>query len=201
MKSNREFHKNEGDEVLQMGNRSNAHKYKKTNRKRNEKRLGGRGLSLEAFANAKSGPSGYNPSIIKKQREFYRNAKFVSKYKKLVQDQSQSGNHLSLAPKLEDDDEGENEMDLSNRRNNKKNKKKNNLQSVREEFEKKQAEKEKARMEKEALMQAKKEERARAEAKRKTLRENMFKRTRSGQPVMKYRVSHLLEGITENSLN
>lgn len=101
----------------------------------------------------------------------------------------------------QDDDEGENEMDLSNRRNNKKNKKKNNLQSVREEFEKKQAEKEKARMEKEALMQAKKEERARAEAKRKTLRENMFKRTRSGQPVMKYRVSHLLEGITENSLN
>lgn len=64
MKSNREFHKNEGGEVLLMGNRSNAHKYKKTNRKRNEKRLGGRGLSLEAFANAKSGPSGYNPSII-----------------------------------------------------------------------------------------------------------------------------------------
>lgn len=39
--------------------------------------------------------------ISEKQREFYRNAKFVSKYKKLVQDQSQSGNHLSLAPKLE----------------------------------------------------------------------------------------------------
>lgn len=34
--------------------------------KRNERRLGGKGLSLDAFANAKSEPSGYNPSLISK---------------------------------------------------------------------------------------------------------------------------------------
>ena len=32
--------------------------------KRNEQRLGGKGLSLEAFANAKSRSSGYNPALI-----------------------------------------------------------------------------------------------------------------------------------------
>ncbi|KAJ0977645.1 hypothetical protein J5N97_013119 [Dioscorea zingiberensis] len=202
MKSQREFHKNERGDTLEMGNKGNAHNYKMTNRKRNEKRMGGKGLSLEAFANAKSGPSGYNPWIIKKQREFYRNAKFVSKYKKSVQQQSHSGNHLPVAPKLEDDDdEGENGMNFPSKKKNKKDKKKNSLQSMREEFELRQAEEEKARMEREAIMQSKKEGRARAEAKRKTLRENMFKKTRFGQPVMKYRIKHLLEGIIENSSN
>lgn len=60
---------------------------------------------------------------------------------------------------------------------------------------KKHEEQEKARMEREANYKAKKEEKERAESRRKDLREKMFKRTRRGQPVMKYRIEHLLETI------
>nr|POF15142.1 n-terminal kinase-like protein [Quercus suber] len=45
--------------------------------------------SLEAFANAKTKGDFYNPSLIKKQKEFYKNAKHVKKYKKLLKQQSQ----------------------------------------------------------------------------------------------------------------
>lgn len=74
-------------------------------------------------------------------------------------------------------------------------KKKYSLQKAREEYEKRQAEEEKARMEREAMIQAKKEEKQRAELRRKELRRNMFKRTQSGQPVMKYRIEHILDSI------
>lgn len=50
-------------------------------------------------------------------------------------------------------------------------------------------------MEKEAIIAAKKEERERAKARRNSTREKMFKRTQKGQPVMKYRIEHLLETI------
>uniref|UniRef100_A0A803NQF8 rRNA-processing protein FYV7 n=1 Tax=Cannabis sativa TaxID=3483 RepID=A0A803NQF8_CANSA len=80
---------------------------------------------------------------------------------------------------------------------NKKNKKSQNKTkvSLREIYEKKREEEEKARMEKEAAIQAKKEEIDKANAQRKATREKMFKKTRSGQPVMKYRIEHLLETI------
>jgi len=39
----------------------------KKNKRRNVSRLGGSGLSLNAFANAKSNSSGYNPSLISMQ--------------------------------------------------------------------------------------------------------------------------------------
>jgi Skp family chaperone for outer membrane proteins len=71
--------------------------------------------------------------------------------------------------------------------------KKRTAQSLKEEYEKKHAEIEKAKKEHETIIQAKKEEREKSEAKRKELREKMFKKTRSGQPVMKYRIEHLLE--------
>lgn len=50
-------------------------------------------------------------------------------------------------------------------------------------------------MEKEAIIKAKKEEKEKLEAQRKAKRENMFKRTRSGQPIMKYRIEHLLQTL------
>jgi len=78
----------------------------------------------------------------------------------------------------------------------KKNKKKGKEPySLEELYEKKCGEEEKARMEREAIIKAKKEARERAEARRKALREKMFKKTRKGQPVMKYRIEHLLETI------
>ncbi|KAM6558448.1 hypothetical protein CsatA_027687 [Cannabis sativa] len=139
-----------------------------------------KGLSLEAFAHARSNRSHYNPASIKKQQEFYKNAKYVSKFKKSMKQQGLSSASMP----------GEVEM-------NKKNKKSQNKTkvSLREIYEKKREEEEKARMEKEAAIQAKKEEIDKANAQRKATREKMFKKTRSGQPVMKYRIEHLLETI------
>lgn len=69
------------------------------------------------------------------------------------------------------------------------------MQSLRELYEKKREEDEKARVEKEASIQAKEEQRQMAEARRKSLKGKMFKKTKSGQPVMKFRIEHLLETI------
>jgi len=63
---------------------------------------------------------------------------------------------------------------------------------LKEEYEKKRAEDEKAK-ERDVIIQAKREQQDKSEAKRRELREKMFKKTRSGQPVMKYRIEHLLE--------
>ncbi|XP_042516680.1 rRNA-processing protein FYV7 [Macadamia integrifolia] len=156
-----------------------------------KKRLGGGGLPLEDFANAKSKNRNYNPAIIKKQKESYKNAKQVSKYKKLLKQQSETGNNfLAATESPEDNTRGGADIKM-----NEKNKKKKSTNSLGELYEKKRAEDEKAKMEREAIIQAKKEAREEAEARRKVVREKMFKKTRSGQPVMKYRIENLLQTI------
>ncbi|CAN4098227.1 unnamed protein product [Withania somnifera] len=146
-------------------------------------RLGGKGggLSLEAFANAKTKSNNYNPAIIKKHREFYKNAKYMSKYKRIVKQQGESATQLEVKEDIDKVDT--------------KNKKKISARSLREVYERKREEEDKARMETEANIRARKEERLRAEARRKELREKMFKKTKSGQPVMKYRIEHILETL------
>ncbi|KAG6415334.1 hypothetical protein SASPL_122743 [Salvia splendens] len=68
------------DKEMKIGGVANKKKMKK-----NMQRLGGRGgLSL---ASAKARNDNYNPSVIKKQREFFRNAKHVKKYKKSINQQ------------------------------------------------------------------------------------------------------------------
>ncbi|PIN02567.1 hypothetical protein CDL12_24916 [Handroanthus impetiginosus] len=165
--------------------------------KKNMQRLGGKGgLSLESFVNAKTRNDNYNPSLIKKQREFYKNAKYVKKYKMSLKQQEQLGGPgPSTAKRLL---ESENETTEEDHVNQNK-KKKKNARSLEELYEKKREEKEEARMEREAMIQAKKEEREQAEARRRALKEKMFKKTRSGQPVMKYRIEHLLETIRGTS--
>ncbi|XVF72544.1 hypothetical protein PTKIN_Ptkin12aG0129500 [Pterospermum kingtungense] len=164
-------------------------------KKKNMNRLGGTGLSLQAFANAKSTTNHYNPALIKKKREFYKNAKYVNKYKKSIKRQSQGNDPLSATRTLEIENE-----DMDSSRSNKKNKKrKNSSQGLRELYEKQREEKEKARMEREAIIQAKKEQKEKAEAQRKAGRKEMFKKTRHGQPVMKYRIQHLLQSIQSSS--
>ncbi|KAI3449545.1 hypothetical protein Pfo_006210 [Paulownia fortunei] len=159
--------------------------------KKNMQRLGGRGgLSLESFANAKTRNENYNPSVIKKQREFYKNAKYVQKYKRSLKQQEQ----LNIPSTAERPLEGENGTNKGGYVNQNKRSKKN-ARSLRELYEKKHEEEEKARMEREAMIQAKKEEKQQAEARRRALKEKMFKKTKSGQPVMKYRIEHLLETI------
>ncbi len=68
-------------------------------------------------------------------------------------------------------------------------------------YEKKHEKQEKERIEMEAVIQAKKEEREKAEARRKAVRDKMFRKTRAGQPVMKYRIEHLLETIQNSAKN
>lgn len=89
--------------------------------------------------------------------------------------------------------QGENETNEGDRGNQRKNKK--NARNLQELYAKKHEEQEKARMEREAMIEAKKQEREVAEARRKGLKQKMYKKTRSGQPVMKYRIDHLLESI------
>ncbi|PWZ45222.1 hypothetical protein Zm00014a_013541 [Zea mays] len=159
-------------------------------RRRNDQRLGGGGggaLSLAAFASAKSRTSGYNPALIKKQKEFYKNAKLISKYKKTKKQQSQSNNHPEI-PVHEDGGDTARYVPKPHHKG-----KKHTVHSLKEEYEKKRAEEEKAKEERDAMVQAKREHREKSEAKRKELREKMFKKTRSGQPVMRYRIEHLLE--------
>ncbi|ONM33505.1 rRNA-processing protein FYV7 [Zea mays] len=160
-------------------------------RRRNEQRLGvgggGGALSLAAFASAKSRTTGYNPAVIKKQKEFYKNAKLISKYKRTKKQQSQSNDHPQI-PIHEDG--GDNAQYVPKPRYQGK---KRTAHSLKEEYEKKRAEDEKAKKEQDAAVQAKREHREKSEAKRRELREKMFKKTRSGQPVMRYRIEHLLE--------
>ncbi|KAL6516026.1 hypothetical protein OROGR_019331 [Orobanche gracilis] len=127
--------------------------------KRNMQRLGGRGgLSLETFANAKTRNENYNPSLIKKQREFYKNAKYIRKYKRSLKQQEHLNIHSTDERPLElECDNEKNEGGYVNRNKNGK----KNARSLEELYEKKHQEKEKARMEREAAIQAKKEERER----------------------------------------
>lgn len=90
---------------------------------------------------------------------------------------------------------GENK-DKSDRR-----RRKNSAFNLEELYKKKHEEKEKERMEREAVLRLKKEEREQAESRRKAMREKMLKKTRRGQPVMKYRIEHLLETIQASTKN
>lgn len=83
----------------------------------------------------------------------------------------------------------------------KKRTKKDSALSLEELYKKKHEEKEKERMEREAAIRAKQEGKEKAEARRKALREKMLKKTRKGQPVMKYRIEHLLETIQGSTKN
>ncbi|KAL9249265.1 hypothetical protein AKJ16_DCAP01322 [Drosera capensis] len=162
---------------------------KKKNMKKTMNRLGsvGGGLSLEAFANAKTRGNDHNPAMLKKRREFYRNAKYVKEYK---QRQKQQGgqNDQSFA---EQPSKGRQEHGHSDMINN-KNKQGPSLEEL---YKKKREELDKERSEREAMIKAKKEERERAESRRKAWRQKMYKKTRKGQPVMKYRIEHLLETL------
>ncbi|GAA0176420.1 hypothetical protein LIER_29416 [Lithospermum erythrorhizon] len=178
--------------------------------KKNMQRIGGRALSLNAFANAKTFNKDYNPSIIKKKKEFYRNAKFIKKYKKSVKQQEHQLDNVGTSmnqhekqnnPAMGDSfEENGNETGNAYKFNKKtKGREKNSAFSLKEVYRKKCEEEEKARMEREALIQEKKEGKQKAEARRKDLREKMFKKTGKGQPVMKYRIEHLLETIQHSS--
>ncbi|GMY16482.1 protein PXR1 isoform X1 [Fagus crenata] len=71
-----------------------------------KKRLRGGGLSLEAFANAKSRGDFYNPALLSKEAKgVYKNAKYAKKYKKLLKQQSEAHDISSAIRSLEDENE------------------------------------------------------------------------------------------------
>ncbi|KAM7275810.1 hypothetical protein ACFE04_017676 [Oxalis oulophora] len=145
-------------------------------KKKNEARMGGGGgLSIESLLSAKSANTDYNPAVIKKKREFYKNAKYVTKFNKSVKRQSQT----HLPPFLQDDNKAEDQSGFNRKKDNKN----KGSYSLNEVYEKKRQEVEKARIEKEAIIQAKKEHKERAEAQRKAAKEKMLKKTQHGQPV------------------
>ncbi|CAL5425356.1 unnamed protein product [Camellia sinensis] len=112
-------------------------------KKKNVMRLGGGGLSLETFANAKTKSNQYNPALIKKQREFYKNAKYVSKYKKSQKQQSQQNDRYPAMRPLED----ENETEIAGEMNKKNKNYKKSSQSLQELYKKKREEEEMAKIE------------------------------------------------------
>ncbi|XP_021867087.1 uncharacterized protein [Spinacia oleracea] len=171
-------------------NMNNNNYNNKNKMKKNMQRLGGTGLSLEAFANAKSRQNSYNPALLKKKREFYRNAKHVNKYKKLLKQQNQP-NDQSIS--VEPDEVNESRVTGETSKEDKKSRK--GSYSLQDLYVKKHEEQEKARMERDSFFKARKEEKDKAESRRKDLREKMFKRTRKGQPVMKYRIEQILETL------
>ncbi|KAG7553126.1 Fyv7/TAP26 [Arabidopsis thaliana x Arabidopsis arenosa] len=159
-----------------------------TKKRKNMKRLGGGGLSLQTFANMKSENNRYNPSLIKKQKEFYKNAKYVSKFRKSVKQQDiDDKNETGESSKVDDDDD-----DKQKSRSNKRIGVEDLYKQTREEMEK-------VRKEREATFQAKKEAKEGAESRRKVAKGKMMRKTRHGQPVMKYRIEHLLESIKKSA--
>ncbi|CAH8301277.1 unnamed protein product [Eruca vesicaria subsp. sativa] len=173
-----------------------------TKRSKNMKRLGGGGLSLQTFANLKSKNSHYNPALIKKQKEFYKNAKYVSKFRRSMkqQQQQQQQQQQNLHEMKPQSFHGECETGESSKVVDDKHKGKSHKRiGVEEVYKQTREEMEKARMEREAAFQAKKQAREEAESRRKAAKGNMMRKTRHGQPVMKYRIEHLLESIKKTA--
>lgn len=189
-----DFSGNAGDEREQ---RLKGPVSEKTKMKKNMQRLGGRGLSLQAFANSRSGSRVYNPSFIKNQREFYKNAKFVSKYKRSLKQKEQLDGHFVATGPLEVG--GNASYEAGDSKSEKKRHKKKPSMSTKELYEKTIEAEQKARIQREAIRLAKEEERQKVEAERRSLREKMLKKTKFGQPVMKYRIEHLLETLQNST--
>nr|VDC91782.1 unnamed protein product [Brassica oleracea] len=168
-----------------------------SSRKKNMKRLGGGGLSLQTFANLKSKNSHYNPAFIKKQTEFYKNAKYVSKFRESMK---QHDKEVKLQSFREEEDEtGESSKVVGDDDKRKGNSHKRI--GVEEVYKQTREDMEKSRIEREAALQAKKEAKEEAESRRRVAKGKMMRKTRHGQPVMKYRIEHLLESIKKSAEN
>ncbi|KAF2532050.1 hypothetical protein F2Q70_00031178 [Brassica cretica] len=167
-----------------------------SSRKKNMKRLGGGGLSLQTFANLKSKNSHYNPAFIKKQKEFYKNAKYVSKFRKSMK---QHDKEVKLQSFREEDETGDSSRVVGD--DDKRKGKSHKRIGVDEVYKQTREVMEKARMEREAALRAKKEAKEEAESLRRVAKGKMMRKTRHGQPVMKYRIEHLLESIKKSAEN
>lgn len=128
-------------------------------------------------------------SFSEKQKEFYKNAKYVSKFRKSMKQQNfHDKNETGESSKVDDNDDDDKQKGKSNKRI-----------GLEDLYKQTKEEMEKVRMEKEAAFQAKKEAKEEAESRRKVAKGKMMRKTRRGQPVMKYRIENLLESIKKSA--
>ncbi|KAL1188390.1 hypothetical protein V5N11_031762 [Cardamine amara subsp. amara] len=183
---------------------TNSSKLTEMKKKKNMKRLGGGGLSLQTFANLKSQNNRYNPSLIKKQKEFYKNAKYVSKFRKSmkqqnIHDQNETGQSRKQQNIHDHNETGESSKVNDNDDDDRQKGKPKKRIGVEDLYKKTKEEMDKVRLEREAAFQENKKAKEEAQSRRKIAKSKMMRRTQHGQPVMKYRIEHLLEQIKKST--
>ncbi|BBM99108.1 hypothetical protein MPTK1_1g18770 [Marchantia polymorpha subsp. ruderalis] len=189
---------------------------------RAKKKLGGGGLSLEAFVGAKSKPA-INPAQIREHREFYQNAKKVNQYKKIVKQLNEQGQVSGAETREQVRDEvrdavegsrapkkagairkplfikGNQSLQFKMQRKIEKRQREERgptqLEKLSEEVQSKKQEEERERREREEQFSREKDAREKAKRQRKEAQNKMRKKTGRGQPVMKHRMQHLLETL------
>ncbi|CAN6980612.1 unnamed protein product [Brassica oleracea var. botrytis] len=138
-----------------------------------------------------------NRLVAEKQTEFYKNAKYVSKFRESMK---QHDKEVKLQSFREEEDEtGESSKVVGDDDKRKGNSHKRI--GVEEVYKQTREDMEKSRIEREAALQAKKEAKEEAESRRRVAKGKMMRKTRHGQPVMKYRIEHLLESIKKSAEN
>ncbi|WZZ41464.1 hypothetical protein YC2023_037723 [Brassica napus] len=130
------------------------------------------------------------------QKEFYKNAKYVSKFRKSMK---QHDKEVKLQSFREEDETGDSSRVVGD--DDKRKGKSHKRIGVDEVYKQTREVMEKARMEREAALQAKREAKEEAESLRRVAKGKMMRKTRHGQPVMKYRIEHLLESIKKSAEN
>ncbi|KAH7283361.1 hypothetical protein KP509_34G003300 [Ceratopteris richardii] len=187
-------------------------KKKKMKDKKSRQRLGGigGGLTLPAFVNAKSRPR-FNPAEIRKRREQFEDAKKIRKYRKLLKSlpQQEQRNNMEESSDVEakipiqvvsNDNtiQQKNPSDLVKKERRVLTKRSNILEVLRKDYLKKKEEEDRLKAERMEALKLKEEQRVKAFQERKNLKSKMFKRTKSGQPLMKHRLQHVLECIQQS---
>ena len=120
----------------------------------------------------------------------------MSKFRKsLKQQNSHEKDEMKMQSFHEEDETGESSSKVANKGKSHK------RIGVEEVYKQTREEMEKARREREEAFQAKKQAKEEAESRRKAAKGKMMRKTRHGQPVMKYRIEHLLESIKKSAEN
>ncbi|KAL0876073.1 hypothetical protein Bca101_025778 [Brassica carinata] len=154
------------------------------------------GMVPEAFIYIYRSVLTYSPQ---KQKEYYKNAKYVSKFRKSMKQQNVlEKDEMKLQSFHGDGETGENSKLVDDDKRKGKSHKRIGVEEV---YKQTREEMEKARREREEAFQAKKQAKEEAESRRKAAKGKMMRKTQHGQPVMKYRIEHLLESIKKSAEN
>ncbi|KAI5071680.1 hypothetical protein GOP47_0013931 [Adiantum capillus-veneris] len=173
----------------------------------------GGGLTLPAFVNAKSKPR-FNLADLRKKDKEFEDAKTIKKYKKLVKGSPREevrpifeefsgvlgaeGKATPVSKSNSNRFQGSHTALFVRKEGHGPNKGKNALEALRKDYVKKKEEEDRLKAERLEALKAKEEVRSKALQTRKNLKAKMFKRTNSGQPLMKHRLEHILDSIQQH---